>query len=119
MRLRATLAAVAVLAAAAIAAPAASADKLKVQAQPVIPNIANYTGEVKSKRDKCLRKRVIQVFQVSDPPLFIGQTQTDKSGRFELQEYAPATGQVRVVALAKKGCKALEKIIPVPPPPAG
>jgi hypothetical protein len=119
MRLRATLAATAVLAAAAVAAPAASADKLMVQAQPVSPNVANYIGKVKSKRDKCLRKRTIQVYQVIEPPVFIGQTQTDQKGNFELQEYAPATGHVRVVALAKTGCKALEKVIPVPAPPAG
>jgi len=115
MKLRAALLAIAVLAVSLMTAPPAFADRVSVKITILGPNMGQYTGRVKASSDKCERKRTVQVFQVSDPPVPIGQAVTGNQGRYLLVEFAPPKGtQITVTVLQKHKCKSLEKVATVP-----
>jgi hypothetical protein len=113
MKLRVALLAAAVMTLSLIAPPPAFADRVSVNITILSPNTANYTGRVKAKSDKCERKRTVQFFQVSDPPVPIGQAITGDNGRYQLQEFVPPKG-ITVVVLQKHKCKSLQKVVTVP-----
>jgi hypothetical protein len=114
MKARAALVAIAVLGVTLVAAPTASADRVSLTITVLSPNVADYTGRVRARKEKCERNRTVQIAQVQ-PPLFIGQTGTDDKGRYLLEEYAPPKGvQIKAVVLQKRKCKALEKVATTP-----
>jgi hypothetical protein len=119
MRPRASLTALIVTAGVAVAAPSALADKITATIQPDAAGQGTYAGKVKAKRDKCVKGRTVEVYDLSQGGYLIGATRTDAKGNWELFEYVPDPGQqVRIAVPAKtKGrgiCSAVSTIAEVP-----
>lgn len=118
MRLRSILAATTISGLALVAAPVASADSVSVKIENEAAGSARYSGRVETKRDDCVKKRTVQIFDVAQG-FVIGQTKTDDKGRYELREFVPLPGQqVKVVVHEKKkkhgSCPGVEKTATVP-----
>ena len=114
MKARIALVAIAVLGVTLVAAPTASADRVSLSITRVSNDIADYTGRVKARKERCERRRTVQILQVQ-PPLFIGQTLTDDHGKYLLEEFAPAAGtQIKAVVAQKRKCKPLETVATTP-----
>jgi hypothetical protein len=119
MTTKASLAGLAVIVSLALAAPAAFADKILVTITPNAAGQATYTGKVKAKRDKCVKGRTVEVYDLSGGGYMIGFTRTDAKGNWDLFEYVPEPGQqVRIAVPPKtsgKGmCAAVSTIAEVP-----
>lgn len=58
---------------------------------------ATYSGKVKSKR-KCRKGRKVTLIHDSDPPFVIGETTTDKNGKWEITgPYPPNPNDDRII----------------------
>jgi len=119
MRPRGTLFALTVAAALVLTAPAAFADKIKVTIDTDAPGQGRYSGKVKTKKNKCAKRREVQVYDQTAGEFFIGSTRTNGKGRYHLFEFVPQPGQqVRVVAPRVKRCPTVSTIAAVPEDPA-
>ena len=118
MRLRHStlaLSALALLVALVAAGPAVAGKArtgLKVDPPKVMHDVAEYSGKVTSKRDRCLKNRRVTVIHDSDPPFTIGETETDANGKWKLTGPYPTSADddtIIVRVASNKKCKGAKK----------
>ena len=95
-------------------------DSVTVKVKPTTPGSAKYTGEVKSNRSRCRGGRTVEIYHDSDPPFFIGETETSGDGKFSFEGMSPPAGDRIFVVVKRKGqgsrrCKELNDSARVPP----
>lgn len=108
-----------VLFAGGAAAPAQAKDSVSVKAEAAGSGQATYSGKVQSGRSKCRKGRTVQIYHDSDPPFFIGETETDADGKYSYTGISPPSGDRVFVVVKKKGsgsrrCKELNASTRVP-----
>lgn len=119
MRLRywtLALSALALLVALVAAGPAVAAKArtgLKVNPPKVMRDVAEYSGKVTSKRDRCVKNRRVTVIHDSDPPFTIGETETDADGKWKLTGPYPASADddtIIVKVAPNRKCKGATEV---------